>query len=433
MEPLGIALVGCGVVGGGVARLLTQHSQRLAERAGRPLSLRCVVVRNPDKPRAVALPRELFTTQAEQAWRNPRVHVVVELIGGLEPARTIILESLRAGKDVVTANKAVLARHGTELFDAAREHKRTIAFEASVGGGIPIVGAIAHGLAANQISSIKAILNGTSNFILTQMSEHGQSYPEALAEAQRRGFAEADPSMDVDGTDAAHKLAILARLAFGAEIPLEVIERRGIDILQAADIGFARELGYVIKLIAEAWVHEDQLALHVEPTLVRRFHPLADVRGANNAIHVVGDAVGETMYYGPGAGEMPTASAVAADLIDLAVGRAQLTFQTLRLWSNHRRLGFRSASAIKSRFYLRVNVVDHPGVLAEVASVLAKHHISIASVVQHEAVDDEEGTSVPIVIRSHNALLGELRQAVARLDKLECVVGPSAYFPVADW
>jgi len=265
------------------------------------------------------------------------------------------------------------------------------------------------------------------------MSEQGCDYPTALAEAQRRGYAEADPTLDVDGTDAAQKLAILARLAYGVEIPLEVIERRGIDILQPADLVFAAELGYVIKLIAEAWLHEEQLALHVEPTLVRKLHPLADVRGANNAIHVIGDAVGETMFYGPGAGQMPTASAVVADLVDLATGSAQLTFRALRLGSSQRKLGFRSAASIQSRFYLRLNVLDRPGTLAEVTSVLARHRISIASIVQHETLDDQEGGSVPIVIRSHDACLGELRQAVAELDRLSCVTAPCAYYPVADW
>lgn len=264
------------------------------------------------------------------------------------------------------------------------------------------------------------------------MSEQGQTYAEALAEAQRRGYAEADPTMDVDGTDAAHKLAILARLAFGVEAPLEMIERRGIDLVQPADIRFAAELGYVIKLIAEAWLHESQLALHVEPTLVRRLDPLAEVRGAYNAIHVVGDALGDTLYYGPGAGQMPTASAVVADLIDLAIGRAQLTFKTLRLWSNRRGIGFRSAAAIRSRFYLRVNVTDRPGVLAEVAGALAQHHLSIASVMQHEALEEHQGLAVPVVIMSHGAGLGDLREAVRRIDRLPCVVGASAYFPVAE-
>jgi homoserine dehydrogenase len=432
MEPLGIALIGCGVVGSGVARLLLEHGPRLADRAGRPLALRRVVVRHPDKHRPVRLQRELLTTDVTQVYRDPSIHATVEVIGGLEPARSIHLQLLEAGKDVVTANKAVLAKHGTELFQAAHRVGRTIAFEASVGGGIPIVGAMAHGLAANQISSLKAILNGTSNFILTQMTELGQSYQEALAEAQLRGYAEADPTMDVDGTDAAHKLAILGRLAFGVEAPLDVIERRGIDRVQQADIRFAGELGYVIKLIAEAWLHEQQLALHVEPTLVRRLDPLAEVRGAYNAITVVGDAVGDTLYYGPGAGQMPTASAIVADLIDLAIGRAQLTFQTLRLWSSNGRFGFRSAAAIKSRFYMRINVADRPGVLAEVAGVLAQHDISIASVMQHEALEEHQGLAVPVVIMSHNASLGDLRKAVARIDKLSCVAAPSIYFPVAE-
>jgi homoserine dehydrogenase len=432
-EPLGIALIGCGTVGSGVARLLLEQPGRLAARAGRPLALRRVVVRQPDKPRPVALPRELLTTDLDRALADPSVQVVVELVGGVDWARQAVLRALAAGKDVVTANKALLATHGPEVFDAARRHGRAIAFEASVAGGVPIIAALTQSLAANQLLSLQGILNGTCNYILTRMTEHGQSYEQALAEAQRLGYAEADPTLDVDGTDTAHKLAILAQIAFGLAAPLCAIERRGIAGIDAIDIRFAGELGYVIKLLAETYRQEDQVALHVSPVLLRRTRPLAQVRGAYNAISVVGDAVGDTLYYGQGAGQMPTASAVTADLIDLAIGRAQRTFQTLRLWSgNGSSPKVRPVETVRSRFYLRLLVDDRPGVLAEVAGVLARHEVSIASVIQHEVPDELEGQRVQLVIMVHTAPVGSFRAACARLDKLGCVGGPSVHYPVED-
>jgi homoserine dehydrogenase len=432
-EPLGVALVGCGTVGAGVARLLLEQPDRLAARAGRPLALRRVVVRHPEKPRPVAVPRELITTDLEQVIRDPQVQIVAELVGGVDWARQAVLRLLAADKDVVTANKALLATHGIEVFDAARRHGRAIAFEASVAGGVPIIAALTESLASNQILSLQGILNGTSNFILTAMTDHGQSYAEALKEAQARGYAEADPTLDVDGTDAAHKLAILAQIAFGMAVPLGAIERRGIDGIDVTDIRFAGELGYVIKLLAETWLHEDQAALHVSPVLLRRHTPLAQVRGAYNAIKVIGDAVGDVLFYGKGAGMMPTASAVTADLIDLAIGRTQRTFQTLRLWSsNGQRLKLRPAATVKSRFYLRLVVEDRPGVLAEVAGVLAHYHISIASVIQHEVPDEAEGQRVHLVIMTHTALTGNFRAACEKLDRLSSVAGPGVHFPVED-
>jgi homoserine dehydrogenase len=312
MEPLNIALIGCGTVGGGVAKLLLKQPERLAARAGRPLVLRRVVVRDLNKQRAIGVPRELLTTDLQQVVRDPDIHVAVELVGGVDWARQAVLELLAAGKDVVTANKALLAQHGTEIFDAARRYGRAVAFEASVAGGVPIIAALAQSLAANQILAIQGILNGTSNFILTSMTEGNQNYADALAEAQRLGYAEADPTLDVNGADAAHKLAILAQIAFGVAVPMSAIECRGIADVDALDIRFAGELGYVIKLLAEAFLSDDQLALHVSPVLLRRATPLAQVRGAYNAISVVGDAVGDTLYYGQGAGQMPTASAVTS-------------------------------------------------------------------------------------------------------------------------
>src|SRR5262249_45543262 len=289
-------------VGGGVAKLLLEQPERLAARAGgRQLVLRRVVVRDPNTPRALPLPRELLTTRLEDALRDDQVHVVVEVVGGVDWARRAILAALEAGKDVVTANKALLAGHGAEVFDCGRRHGRAVAFEASVAGGIPIIAALAQCLSANQILSLQGILNGTSNFILTAMSERSQSYDEALAEAQRRGYAEADPTLDVNGTDAAHKLAILAQIAFGPTVPLAGILRRGIANIQQADVRFAHELGYTIKPLAEAWLHDQQLAMHVSPVLLRHNTPLAQVRDAYNAVQVVGDAVGDTLYQGRGA------------------------------------------------------------------------------------------------------------------------------------
>jgi homoserine dehydrogenase len=441
MEPLGVALLGCGTVGGGVAKLLLEQPERLAARAGgRPLALCRVVVRDPARPRAVPLPPSLVTTDWRGALADPRVDVVVEVIGGVEVARRAILEALAAGKDVVTANKALLAEHGREIFDAGRRHGRAVAFEASVAGGVPIVAALAQCLSANQILSVQGILNGTSNFILTAMSDGGHSYEEALAEAQRRGYAEADPTLDVDGTDAAHKLALLAQIAFGAAVPVSAISRRGIAGIQQADVRFARELGYTIKSLAEAWLDVPadrkaarQLALHVSPVLLRHSTPMAQVRDAYNAVQVVGDAVGDTLYYGRGAGQMPTASAVVADLIDMAVGRAQRTFQTLRLWSgNGNHVALRPPEAVRSRFYLRLLVADRPGVIADIARVLADHHISIASVIQHEALDEHEGDTVPLVIMTHTAPTGIFSAAVVEIDRLGCVTAPSLFLPVAD-
>jgi homoserine dehydrogenase len=432
-QPLGIALIGCGTVGSGVARLLLEQSERLTARAGRPLQLRRVLVRDAGKSRGVDLPSELITTDLKKIATDPTIDVAVELVGGVDWAKQAVLDLLAAGKDVVTANKALLAEHGAEVFDVARRHGRTVAFEASVAGGIPIIAALSQSLAANQILALQGILNGTCNFILTGMSEEGRDYTEALAEAQRLGYAEGDPTLDVNGTDAAHKLAILAQIAFGVAVKGSSIERRGITEIQALDIRYAGELGYTIKLLAEAWLNERQLALHISPVLLRHATPLAQVRGAYNAIQVIGDAVGDTLYYGRGAGQMPTASAVVADLIDLAVGRAQRTFQTLRLWSgNGGDIQLRSSSAVRSRFYLRAMIQDRPGVLAEIAHVLAEHQISIASVIQHEAPEDHEGDTVPLVIMTHTAVTGDFRTALAGIDHLHSVEAPSVYYPVAD-
>jgi homoserine dehydrogenase len=429
-KPFGIALLGCGTVGGGVARLLLEQGERLAARASRPLELRHVVVKESLKPRPV--PAQLLST-LDAALADPHVNAVAEVVGGTGWARQAVLAALAAGKHVVTANKALLSEHGDEIFGAAQKHNCAVAFEASVAGGVPIIAALTESMAANQIVSLQGILNGTSNFILTEMGDHGRGYADALAEAQRRGYAEADPTLDVNGADAAHKLAILARIAFGVGVRGSQIERQGIAGLDAMDIRFAAELGYTIKLVAEGWRDRSEVALHVAPVLLRHTALLAQVRGAYNAVRVEGDAVGDTLYYGPGAGQMPTASAVVADLMDLALGRAPLTFQALRLWTTDGDAPrLRPPGGVRTRNYLRLLVADKPGVLGEVAQTLAAEGISIASVIQHEAVENGEGAAVPLVIMSHTAPTDRFRRAATAIDRLPFLLGPAVYYSVAD-
>lgn len=337
-----------------------------------------------------------------------------------------MLKLLDAGKDVVTANKALLAEHGAELFDRARLLGRCIAFEAAVAGGIPIISNISQCFSANQITSLQGILNGTSNFIVSQMDDQGWDYARALKEAQRLGYAEEDPTMDVDGTDAAQKLAILAHLAFGARIRWQDIPRQGIDQLDIQDIRFAAELGYRIKLIAQARLSAHGLELSVSPTLIRTGRPLAEVRRNYNAINVVGDAVGDIFFHGQGAGQMPTASAVVADMIDTAVGRTPITFRTLELWSNRESpVSIRPDDDMPSRYYLRLTVADEPGSLAKITSVLGAHCISISSVIQHEPDPLAKSPQVQLVIMTHEAPEGAARKAVEVITQLNVVSGPS--------
>lgn len=427
-----VAIVGLGTVGTGVARLLVEHGDRIARHAGRTLELAQVVVQDESKPRAIDLPSGMVSDDLSRITNNPEITTVALLIGGLEPARSIMLRLLEAGKDIVTANKALLAAHGPELFDRARELGRSIAFEASVAGGIPIIANISQCLSANEIQSIHAILNGTSNYILTQMEAHGTSYADAVRDAQRLGYAEADPTMDVDGSDAAQKLAILAHLAFGARVDWKDIPRQGIDTLDLADLRYSKELGYRIKLLAVAQLTPGGLELHVSPTLVKLGTPLAEVRGAYNAISVVGDAVGRVFFSGLGAGQMPTASAVVADLIDTVVGRSKITFRTLELWSKQgARVNVSDYENVAGRYYLRFNVADQPSVLAEIAGALGKQGISIASVIQHEAEDAGQGV-VPLVIMTHNTTEGAMARAIGTIDKLPFLRGRSVRMRVRD-
>ena len=417
--------MGLGTVGTGVARLLLEHGDRITQHSGQRLTLQHVVARDMAKPREVVLPEGILSNDLNRILNDPTVKVAALLVGGIEPARTMAMRLLDAGKDLVTANKALLAEHGTELFDRARTLGRSIAFEAAVAGGIPIITNISQCLSANQILSLRGILNGTSNFIVSQMEEQGTEFNAALAEAQRLGYAEADPTMDIDGSDAAQKLAILAHLAFGSRVHWSQIPRAGIDHLNVADLRYAKELGYRIKLIAVAQLNAGRLEIHVSPTLVKVGRPLAEVRQAYNAVAVQGDAVGKLFFHGLGAGRMPTASAVVADLIDTAVGRAQITFRAIDLWSQ--RAGGIAACDhryVRGRFYLRFDVADSPGVLAEITGILGRHQISIASVIQHEPSENFDGF-VPLVIMTHEAMEGEAGAAVAEIDRLSVVRGNS--------
>jgi len=433
MQVTKVALIGMGTVGTGVARLLIDHGDRTARHAGRTLWVEAVVVGDAGKPRDYELPRGVLTDDLSRVLKNAEIKLAAMLIGGVEPARTITLQLLESGKDIVTANKLLLAEHGPELFDRARELGRSIAFDASVMGGIPIITNIGQCFSANQILSLRGILNGTTNFIVSQMEERGEDYAAALKEAQRLGYAEPDPTMDVSGGDAAQKLAILAHLAFGARVHWSEIPCVGIDTLDPADLRYAKELGYRIKLIAVAQLHESGLELHVTPTLVKIGTPLAEVRGAFNALQVVGDAVGPVFFHGLGAGQMPTASAVVADMIDTAVGRTGITFRTLNLWSqDEARVKTLDHKQLPGRYYLRFTVEDRPGVLAEIAGVLGKHQISIASVIQHEPSSDGHQRTVPLVIMTQQAKEGAAQTAVAEIDRLKCVRPGSVRMRVLD-
>jgi homoserine dehydrogenase len=434
MEPVTIGLIGLGTVGSGVARLLTEQSGRLAHRAGRALRWKWAVVRDPSKPRAVSLSGVRVTTDVAQLLNDPEVSVVIETMGGIDPALHYVLAALAAGKHVVTANKALLAEHGAEVCAEARAAGCALAFEGSVGGGIPIVQALNVALAANQVLSLAAILNGTCNFILTRMTHEGLSYDDALRQAQQLGYAEADPTLDVDGTDTAHKLAILAQLAFEANIRLNSIPRQGIDRLHLADLKYAGELGYTIKLLALAKLSDASLELRVAPTLVKHGTPLAEVRGPYNAVRVVGDAVGDTLFYGRGAGAMPTASAIVGDLIDVASGCAAIPSRLQNLWAESAPpVSLTPASRVKSRYYLRFTIADRPGVLARLAQVLGDHGISIASVIQHEPGDDApENSPVPLVIMTHLAIQAQVQAALVEIDRLDVVHSPSVCLGVED-
>ncbi len=430
MEKSGVAIVGLGTVGQGVAKILLDHGDRTGRHAGRTLWLTHAVVRDVNKPLDVDLPDGILTDDLQKLIDDQSVQVVAQVIGGIEPARTIMLQLLESGKDVVTANKALLAEHGPEIFDRARQLGRSVAFEASVAGGIPIISNISQCLSGNQVQSLHAILNGTSNYIISKMDGEGADYAEALADAQALGLAEADPTMDVDGTDAAQKLAILAHLGFGARVHWSDIPRRGIDSIAKSDMEFAKHLGYRLKLIAYAELVESGIQLMVAPMMVKIGEPLAEVKANYNAVSVVGDAVGPVFFHGQGAGQMPTASAVVADMIDTAVGRTAITFKTLELWAqDNKRVDFASPGDLEGRFYFRFDVVDQPGVMGQITGRLGQHGISIASVYQHESRNENQQT-VPIIIMTHHAPESAAQAAMKQILDMPTVADTAERFRI---
>jgi len=433
MKPINIGLIGFGTVGTGVVRLLTEQQELLARRLGSPLILKKVADLDLDRQRPVTLPPEVLTTRAEDILDDPEIDIVVELIGGTVAARDYVMAAIARGKHVVTANKALLAHHGNDLLAAAAAHRVEVAFEASVCGGIPIILALRQGLAANRVQELFGILNGTANYILTQMTQSGASYAQALAEAQAQGFAEADPTLDVEGIDTAHKLAILMSLAYGSQLDLEGIAVEGISRLNPLDLQFAGEFGYCLKLLAITRDDGHRVEARVHPTLVPRTHMLANVGGAMNAVYLTGDAVGPILLYGQGAGMMPTASAVVSDLIDLArnlnhgvPGRVPALGWESAL--NTRRL-IKPINDLVTNYYLRFSALDRPGVLSQVSGILGKHNISIAAVIQKGR---ELAGTVPIVMITHEAREADARQAMAEIDQLPIVSPPTVFYRIED-
>lgn len=431
MREIGIGVLGWGTVGAGVVEGLLRRGDRLAERAGVRPVLRRIADVDLERDRGMAVDRALLTADAAAVVDDPAVEVVVELIGGTTAARDLVRRALRQGKPVVTANKALLAHHGVELFEEARARRTTIHFEASVGGGIPIIRALQHGLIANEVRSIYGILNGTSNYILTRMEAEGLSFDRALRKAQQAGYAEADPTLDIDGHDTAHKIAILATLAFGFAAPLDSIPVQGIRAVTPQDIAFARDLGYRIKLLAFARPHREGVEIGVHPALVPQNHLLAYVSGVFNAVAIDGDLTGETLYYGRGAGREATASAVLSDIVE-AAHRCASSDPWMGPCFAPSPAGFRwlAPDDVPSRSYLRLTLRDRPGILARVAHVLGKHGISIASVMQKEVA---AGRHVPVIIITHEAPGRCHTQAIAAIDQLDCVGAPTVRFHIEDF
>jgi Homoserine dehydrogenase len=427
MESIGIGLAGFGTVGGGVYKNLEANRDLLERRLGARLEIRRIAVRDLAKSRGVEAPRELFTTNLDDLLTDPDIRIVVELMGGIDTPLAFVRKAIEAGKVVVTGNKALLAEHGAELFELAREKRVPIFYEAAVAGGIPIIKTVREALIGNKFQSLYGILNGTSNYILTRMAAADLDFRDALAEAQSLGYAEADPTLDINGWDAAHKAIILASLAYGFWVRADGIHVDGIERVTLQDIRFTEQLGYQIKLLATIKADAGQeVEVRVCPTLIPRSHVLASVNGVFNAVWLRGDIVGEALFYGRGAGEDPTSSSVIADLAETVV----------TLHSPRRCYGFTShelygslapVENVISPFYLRLVVQDTPGVLAQIAGILGEAGIGISSVIQPEG---HEGGPLPLVLMLHDATFGRTQNAVARIASLDCVHGEPVLFPV---
>ncbi len=423
--PVKVGLLGLGTVGGGVTHVLARNAEEISRRAGREILITHAAARNLDTTTANTAGLRL-TGEALEVVDDPEVSIIVELMGGYEPARSLALRALANGKHVVTANKALIARHGNEIFAAARTAGMMVGFEAAVAGGIPIIKAIREGLAGNRIEWVAGIINGTANFILSEMRDKGRDFPEVLAEAQALGYAEADPTFDIEGVDAAHKLTILASIAFGIPLQFDQVYVEGISRITREDVAYAEEFGYRIKHLGIARRSERGVQLRVHPTLIPQWLLLANVHGVMNAVLVKGDAVGQSLYYGAGAGAEPTASAVVADLIDVARTLTadpdnrvpHLAFQPDALSD----LPVQPMSAVETAYYLRLQAQDRPGVLADVTRILADHDISIEALLQKEPAPG--ASDVPIILLTYEVQEQRMNQAIAAIEALSSIRAP---------
>jgi homoserine dehydrogenase len=432
MKPIQVGLLGAGTVGSGTFRVLQRNQQEIRRRAGREIRIAMVADLDTARARALVGDSAQVVSDARQVIANPEIDIVIELIGGYGVARTLVMEAIAAGKHVVTANKALLAVHGTEIFAAALDKGVMVAFEGAVAGGIPIIKALREGLTANRIEWIAGIINGTTNFILSEMRSKGLDFDQALAEAQRLGYAEADPTFDIEGTDAGHKATIMSAIAFGVPVQFDKAYIEGITKLQAADIRYAEQLGYRIKLLGITRRREDAAAgsggieLRVHPTLVPATRLIANVEGAMNAVVVQGDAVGTTLYYGKGAGAEPTGSAVVADLVDVTRLHTadpdhrvpHLAFQPDALHDTP----ILPIDEVITSFYLRLVVADQTGVLARITGILAEHEISIDAVLQRESAEGENQTD--LIILTHETVEGRMKGALAKMQAVPTVLAP---------
>ncbi|MDA8077520.1 MAG: homoserine dehydrogenase [Nitrospiraceae bacterium] len=425
---INVGIVGFGTVGTGTARILVNNRELLRERTGVDINLRRIADLDVKRDRGIRLPKGTLTTDAGSLINDPDIHIIVELIGGTTVAKDLMLRAIAAGKHVVTANKALLATHGNEIFSAARKAGVEVGFEASVAGGIPIIKVVREGLVANRIRAIYGIINGTTNYILTKMTDEGAEFSEALKEAQRLGYAEADPTYDIEGIDSAHKLAILASLAYGARYSVKDVYAEGISWVSPMDIDFARELGYKVKLLAIAKEVDGKVELRVHPTMVPEEYLISKVDGVFNAIYVEGDSVGSTLYYGRGAGDMPTGSAVVSDIAEIARGIADKTAgRTTGRQSPSGKKNLLKMDDVMSMYYFRFSALDKPGVLSKISGILGKHHISIVSVIQKGR---HARKAVPLVVLTHRAKEKDVALAVREINRLPVVEGKTVFIRV---
>lgn len=421
MKKVNIGLIGFGTVGSGVVKALANKSSFIKKKRAIQIEIVRIADKDLRRKREVKVSKEKLTKNVNKILRDPNIDIVVELIGGIRPAKEYVIRALKGGKHVVTANKALLADSGKEIFRIARRYGVTVRFEASVGGGIPVIKTLSEDFVANKIQAIYGIINGTSNYILTKMEEDGESFGSALRNAQALGIAERNPTLDINGMDSAHKLAILSLLGFGRYVDVDKIFVEGIQNVELSDIQYAKELGYSIKLLAIAKKDEGRLDVRVHPTLLTSRHLLAGVRGAQNAIYIRGDMIGESLLYGEGAGQKASSSAVISDIMDIAESIAageELKMPVMDFDSGAK--GIKEIGKVKSRYYIRFMAIDRPGVLAAIAGVLARFKISIASVTQKERRKER---AVPIVMLTHEAIEGDLRKALKITHRINTIRG----------